>query len=639
MSKPLPMTPGPAWSRRIPFRVDIAGVIEILGSALYSRPEAAVRELIQNAHDAVIRRRRVDLGYLGRIDVEQDAEAGILRFSDDGIGLSPEEAETFLSTLGIGLTGLLKGRSAPSVAAEAAGIRPAENQGGDGLIGQFGIGLFSAFMLADRVEVVSRRRGLSPQEAVRWEAGAGTEITLSAAERSGCGTTVSLILKPDHRGLAEDPEALEAVLKTYADFLPIPIHINGASARLNVIHASWFDPTPDSEAMALELEATFDETPLDVIPVRCETPVALAGSLYVTPRRVPGFAGESVVTATVRRMVISRRIQGLLPEWAPFVRGVLELPGGTPTLSREDLVRDSAFEQGRETLERLLYEHFEELARKDRTRFDSVLAWHRYTLAGAALTHRRLRDLLRHTYTFTTSRGPLTFDAIREASGADPVLESEVDVVIWFQSDRRQERWANELFAGAVAPCVHALRSFEEALLAAMVSDCREAGVDVDLRLASPGSPGFAETILDVSELEDAPETWQDFLVATGAKILVGSFREDVPVLAFLNERSELIKTFDDLKARGTIPEGFRRMIDAHLSAGPAATNEVLLNRKHRLVGRALKQKTSSPLASVLRLLVHNALGAAGASSDRQAHRQLAEDLDWIAEALWGREP
>src|SRR5688500_5105321 len=97
------------WSRRIPFKVDVAGVIHIMGSALYSRPEAAIRELLQNAHDAVLRRRLKDLSYKGRIDLVQDPERSVLEFHDDGIGLNAAEAEQYLGTLGIGITGLLKG--------------------------------------------------------------------------------------------------------------------------------------------------------------------------------------------------------------------------------------------------------------------------------------------------------------------------------------------------------------------------------------------------------------------------------------------------------------------------------------------------------------------------------------------------
>ena len=618
-----------SWKRRIPFRVNIGGVIEILGSALYSRPDTAVRELIQNAHDAIARRRKISLSYQGRIDIEEDPAGHTLRFRDDGIGLNAEEAETYLSTLGIGLTGLIRGRGS---------MTPSERPGGkeSSLIGMFGIGLFSAFMLADRVVVESRKD--TDEEGVRWEAGAESEIELSNCAKSEPGTSVTLFLKPAHHRLADQAESLEAIIKEYADFLQVPIYLNGGKVRVNLINPTWFDPTPDREAIELELESYFGETPLDVIPVRREKSPAIAGALYITPRRTPGFAGESVVSATVRRMVISRKIQGLLPEWAPFLRGVLELNECTPTLSREDLVRDAAFERVRASIEMMLYEHLERLAQDDRTRLDSVIGWHRYTLAGAALVEHRLRDLLRRTYRFPTSQGLLPFDEILGRSAADPLFETEAERVLWYNSDRRQEGWANTLFAGHPAPCVHALRSFEESLLAAMASDRTAEGEPVDLRLASPGSPGFATAVLGVSDLDEAPAEWQEFL-GTEAKILCASFRESLPVMVFLNERSELLKTLDDLKKQEVIPSGFQRMIDAHVGDSPAGRNEVLLNRDHRLVARALGQSTSTPLASVLRLLVSHALSSAGASPTRTILRQQADDLDWIADALWGRNP
>ncbi len=404
-----------------------------------------------------------------------------------------------------------------------------------------------------------------------------------------------------------------------------------------MVNATWFDPTPDREAVELELEGYFQETPLDVIPVRRESPARVAGALYVTPRRTPGFAGDAVVTATLRRMVISRQVQGLLPEWASFLRGVLELGDCSPTLSREDLVRDEGFERTKASLEELLYDHFEGLARTDLTRWEAILAWHRYTLAGSALGNPRLRVLCRSTYRLPTSQGPLTFEEILERSDADPLFETDAEKVVWFNVDRRQEKWANTLFQGQGAPCVHALRSFEESLLAAWSADANEAGTRVDLRLASPGSTNFASGVLNVSDLEDAPEAWREFLGATGAKLMCASFRDDLPVMAFLNERSELARTFEDLRKQGSIPAGFQRMIDAHFESGPTGSNEVLLNRRHRLVGRALEQSTSHPLASVLRLLVGHALSAAGAAPSRSALKQQDEDLNWIAEALWGR--
>lgn len=616
----------PPWRRRIPFQVHIAGIIEIMGSSLYSRGDTPVRELIQNAHDAVQRRRRRDLTYKGRIDIVQNPAAHTLTFHDDGIGLTADEAEKYLGTLGIGITGLIKKGAAPSGA--AAGDDP-------DLIGQFGIGLFSAFMLADRLVVESRH--LDHADGVRWEAGPGTEIDLCGSDRREPGTSVTLHLRPEHGRLAESAEPLQAAIREYADLLPVPIFLNHGKARVNVIQAAWLEPTPDPEEIELALEVFFGESPLHVIPVRLEKPAVVAGALYVTPQRMPGFSGDPVVTVTLRRMVISRRIQGLLPAWASFVRGVLELADCTPTASREDLVRDETFARVCAALEEHLFRHLEGLARDARPQLDAILAWHHYHLVGAALNVPRLRQLLRSTYRLPTSQGMLTFEEILERSAADPLVESEAERVVWYNGDRRQEGWLNALFGAHAAPCVHALRGFEESLLACWVADANEAGTVTDLRMATPGSPGFAAGVLGVRDLEDAPEAWQEFFAATGARVLCARFREDQPVLAFLNERYELFRALDDLKKEGTIPSGFQRLIDRHFADEPARRNEVLLNLNHRLVARALEQSTRSPLASVLRLLVHQALTAAGAALPRPAHGQQVDDLEWIAEALWGK--
>jgi HSP90 family molecular chaperone len=620
------------WTRRIPFQVDVAGVIHIMGTSLYSRADVALRELLQNAHDAIMRRRQTDLQYQGRIDIVQDAAQGTLSVTDDGVGLTSEEAEKYLGTLGIGVTGLLRGRHP---AAAQAGSPERDST----LIGQFGIGLFSAFMLADRLLVETRR--LDCTEGVRWAAGDGPDIELSACDRTTAGTTVTLFLKDEFLRFARDREPVEGAIKEYADYLPIPVFLNHEKARLNVIDAAWFHATPDPDSIELALEAAFHETPLDVIPIRADRPVSISGALYVTPQRMPGFAGEPVVTTLVRRMVISRHQQGLLPDWAPFVRGVLELNQCEPTASREDLVRNAAFERTRAAIEEHLFAHFERLGREDPPRLNGILSWHKYTWAGAGLANRRLRDLLRGAYQFNTSSGPLTYDAIHETSRKSPLFDSEFDSVIWYNSDRRQERWINSLFADAQLVCVHAWRAFEESLLAAMAGDGVNEGGDgqgtTDLRIASPSDPGFAAQVLGARDVEEAPADWQKFLSAADVRVLTGNVASEQPVLAFLNERHELLRTLDDLKKEGQVPAGFQRLMDRHFEGEQPRKNEVLLNRGHPLVATALAQSTRAPLASVVRLLVVQALTAAGAAPARGAQQQLAEDLEWLGQCLKGR--
>lgn len=620
---PLVAQTEPVWAKRLPFQVDVSGIIRLMGHSLYSRSDAAIRELIQNAHDGIMRRRSIDLQYQGRIDFYQYPRHGIIDVVDDGIGLTQDEVERYLGTLGLGISGLLR--------KESEGL----GEGRGNLIGEFGIGLFSAFLLAERVEICTRH--FQTQEVTRWEAGPAADIVVTPGCRGFPGTTVRLHLKSEQRAFAEDEEFLERAIKEYAEFLPIPIHINGRPQRVNVGSAAWLDPTPDLPALELELESYFGETPLDVLPIRQEKPVVIRGALYVSPQRTPGFTDAPAVTVTVRRMIISRNLQGLLPEWASFLRGVLELAECSPTTSREDLVRDATFYLVRDRLDALILEHFQDLATQSPARWQSLIAWHRYLLAGAALEVAPLRQLLGQTYHFITSRGEMTFSEIVKASRVGGLYEDMCDAVIWYNPNRHLEGWLNEVFAEYPAPCVHTLRSFEEALLALMVADTAMEGQMIDFRVASPASEGFAASVLGIGELTDAPTQWQDFLGSDRIRISVGHYGRDIPVLAFLSEQSELHRTFEALRKQGGMPAGFQRLIDAHFQQDRPQPHEVILNRRHGLVDRALQQSVHSPLASVLRLLVTKALQIAGIPLDETLRRREEEDLAWIAEALWGR--
>ena len=601
------------------------GLIDLMGTALYSRSDAAIRELIQNAHDGILRKRMQDLSFQGTIRLRQIPESGILQIEDDGIGLSADEAEKYLGTLGLGITGILRRDS-----------RGTGKNDSLGLIGQFGIGLLSAFLLADRIVLESRKS--SDAEPIRWEAGNGTEITLSLGSKETVGTTVSLYLRPESLHYADSELLLEEAVTRYADFLGVPILLNDKEQRLNRVNAVWFEPECDEDQLTEELETRFHETPLSVLPIRMEKPVTIQGALYVSPKRLPGFSGESHLTATIRRMIISPKIQGLMPEWAPFVRGILELPDCRPTASREELVRDETFDLVRETLEKLLFEYFEKLADKKKTVWESLLLWHRYMLAGSALANDRLRDLLRKTYPFSTHRGKMTFDEIVEKSPANVLFEDDAEYVIWYHCDRRQEAAMESVFAELKTPCVHATQTFEESLLVAMSFDLLEKEhKHVVCKPAVPGTKGFAGTVLGAREPEPLDDHWEEFFEEIDAKFFVADCDSTQPIFAFLNERHDLVRTLEQLRRDGSIPASFQRMIDEHLDGEEPPRNEILLNRKHDLVRQSLDQKPGMPLPSVLRVLVFQAIQSAGAQLSQDARARIDDDLHWIAETLRGR--
>jgi hypothetical protein len=299
------------------------------------------------------------------------------------------------------------------------------------------------------------------------------------------------------------------------------------------------------------------------------------------------------------------------------------------------LVRDEKFNEVKNALEKILFDYFERLAKDKPTIWEALLGWHRYALAGSALENERLRRLLHSTYRFSTHRGKLTFEEILERSPASAIFEDEADYVLWYHGDRRQEAAIESVFAEHKTPCVHATMSFEEALLVEMAIDTiKDRKIHIDCRVAVPGTKGFSQTILGARDSWAVDADWEEHFASLDAKVFQAECVGMQPVYAFLNERYDLIRTIDALKKGGDIPDAFRRMLDKHLEGEELPQNEILLNRCHPLVERALSDSPSGAQAAVLRVLVFQAVQSAGAQLSRETRELLDMDLQKIAEAI-----
>ena len=205
------------------FQAEVTRVLGLVINSLYSNKEVFLRELVSNASDAIDKRRFLaisDASLLGdavlAIRITPDAEHKTLTFSDDGVGMSSEELVANLGTVAhSGSTDFMdKLRAALDKKSEA----------GDGadvsLIGQFGVGFYSAYLVADRVDVLTRRAG--SEQALLWSSDAGETYTIEPATRDTVGTDVVLHLKDDQQGLLDSYE-LTRLVKKYSDFVAHPI--------------------------------------------------------------------------------------------------------------------------------------------------------------------------------------------------------------------------------------------------------------------------------------------------------------------------------------------------------------------------------------------------------------------------------
>ncbi|MGN9818749.1 HSP90 family protein [Streptomyces sp. SD11] len=371
MDSQIPQPSQAAQSSQSPhtFQVDLRGLVDLLSHHLYSSPKVYLRELLQNAVDAITARRaeQPDAPALVRLF----AEDGTLRVEDSGIGLTEEDVHSLLATIG---------RSSK----RADGLESARSD----FLGQFGIGLLACFVVAERIRVVSRSARVPDAPPVEWTAtddGSYRVRTLPSEARTEPGTTVYLEARPG----AADWLAGERVLSLARDFGSLlPYDVRVGDETVTDLPAPWdrAHPGPAARRVALARHChdLFGFTPLDSIELN--VPVAgIRGVAYVLPSAVSPAqrAGHRV---HLKGMLLTERAEQLLPDWAFFVRCVLDTDSLRPTASREALYEDETLAGVREALGERIRAWLTGLAAGDPERLAAFLSVH----------HLGVKSLARH---------------------------------------------------------------------------------------------------------------------------------------------------------------------------------------------------------------------------------------------------
>jgi molecular chaperone HtpG len=390
--------------------VDLSGLMTVLGDHLYSTPTVALRELVQNAHDSCTRRRieAPSDAWEPRIDVRIDPERNIVSVEDNGAGLTREEIVKYLATVGAGYTKRLR-----------------QATGDDSLIGLFGLGFLSAFVVAERTHVYTISYQ-SPGEAWHYQSRTGESYTLEpcapeSVKAEGVGSRVELHLKPKFHALARR-EAMRPILDRYAALLPIAVHLDGE--RINQDPPPWRDRDDNPArvhkkrlAFATRFERRFE--PICALPLEPRAGSDARGLLWVQDGATYGTSDNRNLSVFVRGMLLDDDARELLPSWAGFMGGVIESATLTPTASREDLQRDDAFRATQRALVEGLIEGLSQIARAQPEAWRRVLVRHNEALLGAAICDERLFELLADELTLPTSEGDLLMRAIQRRSARE----------------------------------------------------------------------------------------------------------------------------------------------------------------------------------------------------------------------------
>jgi molecular chaperone HtpG len=390
------------------FQVDLRGLVDLLSQHLYSSPRVYIRELLQNAVDATTARRQLDQAAGRRRATPESimitATRGTLLIKDTGIGLTEAEAHRFLATIG-----------GSSKRDDLEGARR-------DFLGQFGIGLLACFTVAERIRVVTRSARDPKAPTIEWLASADGTYSVRVLDEAHIrlmpGTTVTLTPRPGSERWF-DPALVTDLAREYGAFLPYPVSVN--SVEVTEHPAPWDRPYASDRDRREGLTAYATErlrfTPLDVIPL--DVPLAgVRGAGFVLPRPAsPAEGGRHRVY--LKGMLLSDAATGLLPDWAFFVRCVIDTDTLRPTASREGLYQDETLEAVRENLGGQVRDWLTGLAAEDPRRLSAFLSVHALGVKALAAHDLELAAIMLPHLRFETTDGQVS---LAEFTRAHPTV-------------------------------------------------------------------------------------------------------------------------------------------------------------------------------------------------------------------------
>lgn len=396
--------------------VDLDGLLEILGKNLYSSPHVALRELIQNASDAC-ERRKIENSETRkyRIDVECDPASVVLKISDNGSGLTRDELSDYLATIGSGYSREIRNRT----------------QTRD-VIGYFGLGFLSAYVVAKKVEVVTRSYQ-SPDRAWKFTSAKGKTYSVSSATREYIGTTVTLYLEDEFKELSF-PETVGALLRKYCCLLQTPIHLDSADKPENSMEAPWeiepHAPAIRKRKRALEFANLFEGAfePITTFSIPEDNELGLKGLVWVQGGSSYASSDNRNVSVFNRNMFITDEDKELIPRWAGFFGAVLESKMFEPTASRESLQRNEYYQDVQSYLREFLATSLRGLVLQEPEAWRRVLSRHNQALLGAAVSDDRLFETAHKALKVPTTDGELTLPVLLSKSNQTIYIKASSEV-------------------------------------------------------------------------------------------------------------------------------------------------------------------------------------------------------------------
>jgi molecular chaperone HtpG len=423
----------------LPFQAETRQLLDIVIHSLYSNKEIFLRELLSNASDALDKLKLAALEQhalldddpLLEIELAADSRARTLTVSDSGIGMTREELVLLIGTIAKSGTRELVEQLKAGPSTDAAAT----------LIGQFGVGFYSSFMVADRVEIVTRKAGADT--ATRWESTGDGNFSLSEASRFRRGTDIILHLKPvdPENGLADytSSQVLGALVKKHSDFVAYPIKLKDVKdgvpqwTTLNSMKPIWTQAASEvGEASYAEFyrHLAHDwQDPLDRLSLKAEGRLEYQALLFL-PSKAPFDLyyrdQEFGLQLHVRRVLIMDRCRALLPPFLRFVKGVVDAADLPLNLSREMIQQDRHIAQMRNWLSRKMLDHLAAMLSERRETYLKFWGEFGSVLKEGIPQEPEQRDRLLKLVLFPSSADPQALTTLAEYAARMPEGQSSL---------------------------------------------------------------------------------------------------------------------------------------------------------------------------------------------------------------------
>ncbi|NGX55278.1 MAG: Chaperone protein HtpG [Chlamydiae bacterium] len=337
-------------------KIHSENILPIIKKWLYSDKEIFVRELVSNSCDALYKLKLLEVDASYRIDIKIDKENKTLTFSDNGIGMEKEEVEKYIAQIAFS-------------GAEEFLDKYKEGKEEEQIIGHFGLGFYSAYMVASKVEIqtLSYKEGAQP---VYWNCDGSSTYTIDEGSKAERGTEVILSLTDEEKEFL-DPARLRQILVSYCSFLPYPIYLN--DSRINEKEPLWTKPATectDKEYLDFyHYLFPMEPDPLFWVHLNVDFPFHLKGILYFPKIARDADLKKETIKLFCNRVFVSDNCKDLLPDYLTILRGTLDSPDIPLNVSRSYLQMDRTVRQLGAHISKKISDRLSTLYRTDREKF------------------------------------------------------------------------------------------------------------------------------------------------------------------------------------------------------------------------------------------------------------------------------